>query len=80
MGHVAALAIHLCSTGSAAATSGGTGSGGGGGFDTSGLAIVFGILTMIGLVAAGVTFIVARRLPPPTPAPIPVWINNLPRP
>ena len=74
MPHLGALAIHLCGTGAPPAPTGG----GGLGIDVGGLAVVFGIFTLLGLLAAGVTFIVARRLPPPEPAPIPVW-NNLPR-
>jgi hypothetical protein len=69
MGHVTAT-IHLCGTGTAAAA---TGSGGGPGLDLPLLAAIFGAFALLGAVTAGITFILARRLPPPAPAPIPVW-------
>ena len=69
MGHLAAT-IHMCGTGTTVSA---TGSGGGLGLDLPLLAAVFGAFALLGAMTAGITFILARRLPPPQPSPIPVW-------
>lgn len=72
MGHLAA-AMHACSTAGSTAT---TASGGGGlglGLDLHLVGAILGAFALIGGITAAVTFVLARRMPPTEPAPIPVW-------